>query len=87
MGELFGIHFPRICIPFSLCVVVSVSIAAAIAADVAVVVAVAIAVALAIATTVAVAAGSTDGTKAAETFMVIPGTFPFSWSVFYHQKP
>ena len=33
-------------------------------------------------TTVAAAAASTTSTKAAETFVVIPGTFPFSWSVF-----
>ena len=37
-------------------------------------------------TTVAAAAASTNATKAAQTFVVIPGTFPFSWSVFYHQK-
>jgi len=37
-------------------------------------------------TTVAAAAASTNATKAAETFVVIPGTFLFSWSVFYHQK-
>ena len=35
-------------------------------------------------TTVAAAAASTNATKAAETFVVIPGTFPCSWSVFYH---
>ena len=33
-------------------------------------------------TTVAAAAASTNATKAAGTFVVIPGTFPFSWSVF-----
>ena len=36
------------------------------------------------ATTIAAAAAS--ATVAAETFVVILGTFPFSWSVFYHQK-
>ena len=29
---------------------------------------------------------SSNTSSAAETFVVIPGTFPFSWSVFYHQK-
>ena len=37
-------------------------------------------------TTIAAAAASATATNAAETFVVIPGTFPFSWSVFYHQK-
>ena len=37
-------------------------------------------------TTVAAAAASTNATKAAQTFVVIPGAFPFSLSVFYHQK-
>ncbi len=35
-------------------------------------------------TSVAAAAGSNTATAAAETFVVIPWTFPFSWSVFYH---
>ena len=30
------------------------------------------------------AATIATATNAAETFVVIPGTFPFSWSVFYH---
>ena len=29
---------------------------------------------------------SSKTSSAAETFVVIPGTFPFSWSVFYHKK-
>ena len=37
-------------------------------------------------TSVAAAAASTNATKAAQTFVVIPGTFSYSWSVFYHQK-
>ena len=36
-------------------------------------------------TTVAAAAGTT-ATKAAEILVVIPGTFPLSWSVFYCKK-
>ncbi len=35
-------------------------------------------------TTIGAAAASATATNAAETFVVIPGTFPFSWSVFYH---
>ena len=34
--------------------------------------------------TVVVAAASATVTAAAETFAITPGTFPFSWSVFYH---
>ena len=37
-------------------------------------------------TTVAAAAASTNATKAAQTFVVIPGTFPSSWGVFYRYK-
>ena len=29
---------------------------------------------------------SSNTSSAAQTFVVIPGTFPFSWSVFYRQK-
>ena len=37
-------------------------------------------------TTVAATAASTTAAAAAETFVAIPGTFPFSWSVCYHEK-